>query len=168
MNATRSAFCAALAVLVSAPVHAQAPQLDRIEILEFGIYSVTRQQIEKSQTTAGGQLAVAKEYKLITPTEMVTARQGVSFGIKYVVIGKPNGSRVRSNWITRFPAGGLVNSNGRKFDRAEVAWEDTIGAPTYRTYAFDETWEMVPGVWTFELYFNGRKLGEKRFSVVMP
>jgi hypothetical protein len=33
-------------------------------------------------------------------------------------------------------------------------------------YIFDDPWELVPGLWKFQLWFGDRMLAEKEFTVV--
>jgi hypothetical protein len=72
------------------------------------------------------------------------------------------------NYVTRFPPSGMVNDKGQKLEKTQFEWNDTIGQTAVRTYTFDNAWEIVPGDWTMEFYYEGRKIGEKRFSVTAP
>jgi hypothetical protein len=164
----RGVLCAALLVLMSATAGAQAPQVDRINIIDFGIYTATYQKRKKEEKTASGTVAISTDFKLVTQTETVSARLGLRFGINYVVVGKQNGKAVTLDAITRFPPQGVVNVKGETFYQNEIKWDVTIGEPSFRTYKFDHVWEMVPGTWVFEFYYQGRKLVEKRFTVVVP
>jgi len=51
----------------------------------------------------------------------------------------------------------------------DIFYETTIiGKLTLTGYWFDETWETVPGKWKFELWYKGRKLAEKTFTIYKP
>jgi hypothetical protein len=41
-----------------------------------------------------------------------------------------------------------------------------IGKVLYFGYGFENDWELVPGTWTFEIWFQGRKLAVEQFTVV--
>ena len=36
----------------------------------------------------------------------------------------------------------------------------------YRDYTFAHDWELLPGVWTFQIWYQGRMLAEEKFTVV--
>jgi hypothetical protein len=38
----------------------------------------------------------------------------------------------------------------------------------YESYHFDHDWGKVPGVWTFEIWYDGKKLLEQKFTVSKP
>jgi hypothetical protein len=42
------------------------------------------------------------------------------------------------------------------------------GIGRYSGWRFDETWEMVPGVWTMQVVYEGRVLVEQSFQVLEP
>jgi hypothetical protein len=41
-----------------------------------------------------------------------------------------------------------------------------IGAQLHRDYTFEHDWELLPGVWTFQIWYQGRLLAEEKFTVV--
>jgi len=139
-------------------------RIDRIEIATFGIFSpgdVTK-RIEAPGTNG---LTLREGRKLLSQTETVPGRIGTTFGINYTLVGSPKGKVVRLTYVTRFPAGGMVNDKGERLEKSQFDWDDTIGAPATRTYTLDHAWEIVPGEWNLEFYYEGRKIGEKHFTV---
>jgi hypothetical protein len=83
-------------------------------------------------------------------------------------VAPPPGQVVKLNYVTRFPQTGMVNDKGEKLAKSQFTWNDTVGKNAVRTYTLDHAWEVVPGDWTMEFYYEGRKLGEKRFTVTAP
>jgi Domain of unknown function (DUF3859) len=43
-----------------------------------------------------------------------------------------------------------------------------IGALCLLGYGFDNAWEIVPGVWTEQIWYQDRKLAEQTFTVSGP
>jgi hypothetical protein len=41
-----------------------------------------------------------------------------------------------------------------------------IGQVLYFGYGFENDWELVPGTWTFEIWSDGRRLAEEKFTVI--
>jgi len=39
------------------------------------------------------------------------------------------------------------------------------GMRAYREFQFDQSWEIVPGEWTFEFWHGKEKIGEQKFCV---
>jgi Domain of unknown function (DUF3859) len=43
-----------------------------------------------------------------------------------------------------------------------------IGAICLLGYGFDNAWEIVPGVWTEQIWYQDRMLAERTFTVSKP
>lgn len=160
-------FLSAL-LLLAATVAATAQTVDRIKVLDFGVY--TREVIgaEKMSGVAIGRINTSQNFKLVEKTDTIVLKKGPTFGVRYETLGKPRGSQVKLTWVMRFPEPGLVDPKGQRFFTNEFSRDHTIGNESFRAYSFDEQWEMVPGEWTFEFWDGPRKIGEKRFNVVKP
>lgn len=158
----------ALLVLLAFSTTAGAQTVDRVKIVDFGVYTRDIIKIEPTPGVATGRLHIAKNFKLKEKGDVIVARLGTSFGIRFQTLGNPNGKAVNLTWITRFPSEGLKDPKNGHFNYNEFTRTHTIGEDTYRTYTFDEPWEMVPGEWTFEFWDGPKKLGEKRFRVILP
>jgi len=48
----------------------------------------------------------------------------------------------------------------------KVPWSYVIGQKQGYTYTFDNEWEAVPGKWSIQIWFRGKKLAERDFEVV--
>ena len=159
-------LCALLVLLVPAVASAQRVKVDRVDIIEFGVYSAVVESVRRSDTTAMGHVSSLTDIKLRSKTDTVCARLGERFGIRYVVVGQPRGMAVELDWVTRFPPPGAVNARGKQFAVSELKDTKMIGDEAFRSYTFEEEWEMVPGVWSLEFHYKGRKVGEKTFTVL--
>jgi hypothetical protein len=145
----------------------QAPKVDRIEIVDWGIY---RTEIAKTRQAAGAVTGTTDELanvKLVSSTTTVPARIGTRFGFRYRVVGSPDRASVKMTAVIHFPSEGLRNpKTGERILRDVTSWTRNIGAVTYNGYGFDEEWELVPGTWTYEILLEGRKIAEQSFTVV--
>lgn len=160
----------ALLLLVAAPsVSAQAPRIERIDLVDYGIYeSEFTRRIEDSKSVGGSRSGV-KMIKIKERTSTIQARNGLQFGIRFFVVGEPKDAEIRLKFVLRFPLPGMrdaatgVASYRNEYVRtAKVGWADFSG------YSFDYDWEMVPGVWTFEVWEGDRKWVEQPITVVKP
>lgn len=154
-------------ILVLTPTAAtsQEVRLDGIIVTEYGLYDRRITGKVKAESTAIGHLLIVTDRKLTAATDVVCARLGVTFGFQYRLLGKPVGAGVLIEAVTQFPPQGMVNAKGERFARNTYTWPDTIGDTGSRTFTFEEPWEMVPGVWSFEFHYLGRKIGEQRFTI---
>jgi hypothetical protein len=164
----RLAAIALWSLLSSASVYAQAPSVEGADILWAGIY---RAQIvgtfEQPATASGKTNQLANIVKLETTTT-VRARLGTSFGFQYSLSGEPEGWPATINIVVILPKSGLLNpATQKRYYREEWrAAPNTVGATSVVGYLFEQDWEMVPGLWKFEIWHSGRKLGEQSFCVV--
>ena len=148
---------------------AQGRKVDRIEIIETGIYRAETALIEQAPATATGQRNILSETKLLVSTTRIEAKVGVHFGMRYRVVGLPNHATIKLTSVTQYPGAGLKKPGTETLQaRGEHALSATIGAVNYRGYVFEHDWELVPGTWTFELWDGKRKLASQAFNVVKP
>jgi hypothetical protein len=156
--------------LVFATVASQAQNItiDRVDIVESGIYKIHRTgKTAQSQNTAVGALRPATEGVLLKATTTVPAKAGTSFGVRFTVMGKPFGAKTKITLITLYPAQGLRDPDtGKIAQLSELELGIEIGKRDGRTYTFDTAWEAVPGEWTLEFWHEGRKVGGQTFTVV--
>ena len=50
-------------------------------------------------------------------------------------------------------------------------WKESVACSVFTTFAgwtFDNQWELIPGEWVFQIYYEGEKLVEKSFTVYNP
>ena len=165
----RPASIALLLLVASSTVWAQAPRIERVDIVDYGIYesSVTR-RIEDSKA-AGGSRSGVQMIKIKERTSSIQAHRGLQFGIRFFVVGEPKEAEVKLKFVTRFPVQGMRNATaGVTSYRNEYAGAAKVGWADFFGYSFDEDWEMVPGVWTFEVWDGERKLVEQSITVAIP
>jgi len=144
-------------------------KIDRIEIVEAGIYRAETASVETAPDTATRQRRILSDTRLVASTTRVEAKVGVHFGIRYRVVGTPSLASVKLVSVTQYPAPGLKNPKGGSIQtRGEHALFATINQLNYRGYLFEHDWELVSGTWVFELWDGKRKLASQTFDVVKP
>ena len=144
-------------------------KVERIEIVEAGIYRAETAGIEQAPGTATRQRNILSDTRLLVSTTRVEAKLGMHFGMRYRVVGTPNLATVKLVSVTQYPAPGLKNPKGDKPQtRGEHSLFATIGQINYRGYMFEHEWEMVAGAWTLELWDGQRKLASQTFTVTKP
>jgi hypothetical protein len=164
----RAAALVLLALIGATGVRAQAPSVDRAEISWAGIY---RGQIvgtvDQPGTASGKTNQLANIVKLETTTT-VRARLGTSFGFEYRLEGAPEGAAAAVKIVVVLPKAGLFNPVTKQRTHREE-WRPApsmVGGASLAGYLMERDWEIVPGIWKFEIWHDGRKLGEQAFCVV--
>ncbi len=147
---------------------AQAQTVQRIEIVESGIFTAHQDRKVEAPGTAVCTTNIVSDVQLVQETATIPARIGVRFGFRYRVVGKGRGT-VTLTKVNRLPAPGLRNPDtGNVTITERTTIEAAIGETRYTGYSFDHDWEFVPGTWTFELWQGDRKLTSRSFDVVKP
>ena len=158
-----------LLLLLAAPSLAAQPRVDRIEIVSAGLFKSKIAKRIASPSSATGTRDVIASERLLRRTTEIEARLGVEFGLRYRIIGAPKGGKVAVKIVTIYPGDGLRNPKSDKpTQREELNVDREIGRVPYESYRFDHDWEMVPGVWSFEFWYDGHKLAEQKFTVTKP
>jgi len=155
-------------VFTAADAYAQTPHIERIDIVDYGIYTA---DLQSAQRDAQGILqSSSTNVRHVQTTRDVPAQLGVRFGFRFRVVGAPIGAEVRLKKITIFPPGGLRNpASGQVISRLEDTLTTTVGNDArYTAYKFDDPWELAPGPWTIELWHGDRKLASQSFTIFKP
>jgi hypothetical protein len=152
---------------IIATSNARALDIRRIEIVEYGIYTVDKKSC--SRDAQGIERCDRSNVRHAATTWNVPAQIGVEFGLLYRVAGAPNGSPISVKRVWRLPEPGFRSPSADKpvhsLDREDVT---KIGDTVFVSYGFDDTWELVPGPWILEFWYGDRKLDERRFVITRP
>lgn len=140
-----------------------------VDVVGKGIYQVTVGDIVADPEAPTGEAATPLTFALIEATASIPARIGIEFGAEYRVLGNPDGADVTLDIVTLYPAPGLADPRlaepirENRFQRTKK-----IGEVEYVGYSFEDDWEMVAGTWTFQIWYDGRKLFDESFTVTEP
>jgi hypothetical protein len=162
---------ALLLLLLQSPTaaYAQEPQVNRLDVVEYGIYTATTTGYSAAPGTASGRLQSIANVSHTETTLTIPAQPGVRFGFRYTVVGSPTGAVVPLHFVTIFPKPGLLNPETQQLkSQNDYDGEVRIGDINAKLYILNHDWELAPGVWTFQIWDKSRKLAEQSFTVVRP
>ncbi len=156
------------ALLVLAPLAAITADLrvERIDVVDAGIYTVAIDEETADPNAPGGTIAAPITATLVEATATVPARLGLEFGLRYVIVGEPVGAEVPLDFVIIYPPPGLIDpAEPEPLRESRYTRPKKIGETVYLGYGFENDWEMVPGVWTFEIWHGDAKLASLSFAV---
>jgi hypothetical protein len=131
-------------------------------LLDYGMYA-TSGETNCDFSKPIGYCALRSIDHLATATDIPGAL-GVSFGIHYAL--DSGAATIRS--VVFFPPAGLKNPRFPATAHSYIHDESCDGSDCYDLYALDFPWEVVEGIWTFQIWSNGSLVLEKKFRVVLP
>jgi len=67
--------------------------------------------------------------------------------------------------VTIFPSPMTNPATRQPQPRDENHISLTIGTVAYDGYAMENNWEVLPGPWTFQIWYQDQKLAEQTFTV---
>jgi len=147
---------------------AYAQVLQRIDITEYGVYTMETEKTTAAPGTASGTIEEVSGIDLVGATTVVPAQLGTAFGFRYKLIGQPKATVSLKN-VTRVPAPGMRNPQTGNVTLTDVFFQERkIVSEYYRLFRFTEPWEIVPGLWTFEIWDGERQLVSQGFLVQEP
>lgn len=125
--------------------------------VEYGVFESRYQDFKP------GERVLTSSDQSIQQTEVVPARLGTKFGLRYTLVGKrENDTPLTLLYLTP----GVTTPDGQRHDKFEVIQKMAPGASQdVMAYEFTETHEVVPGAWHFMVFQGDRLLAEKRFEV---
>ena len=149
------------------PFCSTAAEVEGVTIIEYGIFKAKELRQENTPATATGTSNIVTDVELVQRTDNIPAIAGTRFGFRCIIKGSPQGQEVKI--VRRNILPGLRNpKTGNIFYTEEYERTQRIGKEFYIGYKFEENWELIPGKWTFQLFYGGRKLAEKTFNVYKP
>ena len=136
-------------------------EIDILEYGEFKAYSVKRKDAEN---TSIGKMTILKEIELLKQNNTIDSSIGTQFGMKFFVKGSPKGASIPLSVRVLHPK--TTNPDTQQTSTIDE-WiaNAKIGSANYSGWIFEYNWEVVPGEWTIQLLYNGKKLTEKKYTV---
>lgn len=161
-------FPALVAMLAAMPVAAVAaePMVERIDVLDAGIFTIETGATTAEPGAPGGETTAVTKATLLEATTTVPAAIGTDFGFGYTVVGEPEGEMATLDFVASYPEPGLADPDADEPIRElRFSREKAIGATDYFGYTPEVDWEVVPGAWTFEIWFEGKQLASQTFTM---
>jgi len=164
------AFAFPVLTFVAAPAARGADaRIDRIDLIAAGFYDATAAKVVSTipaPAAAGGNTHQLADVALMAETPAESARVGIGFGIRFRSAGEPRGAQATLRSVWKIPDPGIRNpASGTTFRESVADFTTAVGAVHWRGYGFDQPWEVVPGVWTIEIWQGERKLLERSFTI---
>jgi Domain of unknown function (DUF3859) len=159
----RATTAAMLATFVLAtPSHAQPQELQpSCEILDFGLIERygNESSVRGGDTATGTYTRVQRADFPEDSTSLIPATLGIDFGVARSFKNIPKSGIVEL--VISHPA--IVTPDGRRLTKSVIPTSPTAFGNSYR---FDQPYEVVPGEWTFEFFYEGVRLCGKAFHVI--
>ena len=116
--------------------------------------------------TPTGTVGTDVNWHFVSDSPDVVGKIGTQFGIGFRLEGTPAGEGVTLHAAFTFPRQGIRNPNtADALHTTKVAFPNMkIGALSLLGYGFDNAWEIVPGVWTEQIWYQDRLLAERSFT----
>ena len=154
-------------LFTSAVCQAQQEALRDVQIVEFGVFSmIDSGGYVGAPNVIAGKSHAGTEASLIESTTDIHAAVGTSFGIRVKFIGEPDGATIPCTAKCLHPK--FTDPTSRQSSEVEQ-WDNvgTIGSAGYIGYTFDNSWELVPGQWTIQIFVGSKLRVEKAFKVIV-
>ncbi len=145
------------------------PSVTGITITNTGTFTgeTTSAPARPGPQSPTGTVGTEVDWHFVSDSADVAGKVGTQFGIEFRIDGTPPGEGVTLHLALTFPPRGIRNPNtGDMLHTAKIAFPNLkIGALCLVGYGFDNAWEIVPGVWTAQIWYQDRMLAERTFTV---
>ena len=150
-----------LIVLIYVPI-ARAADVTSIEIIEYGKYEV--QRVGEATKTATGTLeSKTSGVTFVQQTQSIGATHTNALGVRFTVHGSPSGGAVVVHVVLKTP--GITPPGRKTVYNHSTDYNVNIEEPFLYWWGFREKWEMVPGTYIIQLFYNNKMYAEKSFKV---
>lgn len=144
--------------------HGARPQ---ILIVNFGESTSTPSGTSvRVPTTTTGVINDSTDFRFVRNQVFdIPARLRAAMAVEYFVVGGPTGKTVTLEMRTIHPP--LTNPATGETTRVS-RWFTAVpkNFKQWRAYTFEYDWEVVPGEWTFEFWYDGQFVTQQVFNVV--
>ena len=162
-------FWLGLALLVFAAGTASAQRAKSVEVYEFGTYVANGAHYTHAPSAQGIKIEGHDGYTHVETTRTITARIGARFGFRYRVTGTAPGVYAPLKMVWKFPPPGIVGADPKNPVELEVVEFDATSNDSYViTMSLESASDLVPGIWTFQIWSGDQILTEQKFEVLAP
>ncbi len=155
-----------LLCLLAVPAVAADARIQRVDVLDRGVYTIATGSASAEGSTPTGEVTAVTTATNVESTDNIKAKVGLEFGLRYVVIGAPEGAEVPLDFVILYPEPGLKDpAESTPLRESRYQRKKKIGETVYLGYGFESEWEIVPGTWTFQIWDGDRELAEQTFTV---
>ncbi|MEE9368734.1 MAG: DUF3859 domain-containing protein [Pontiella sp.] len=166
-NKSLSTHYVALAISTLFLMMGCSGQVDRAEIVGYGITDNISAEIVKRQDAVLGKDGIYDGWNLLEKTTQIPNVENIQFGVEYVVHGSSMSKTITVEEVIIFPSGGLINPVlGKNYLSDESKMKIHMNKPNSFCYRFETSWEQIPGIWVFQIKYKGKILAEQKFEVV--
>ena len=161
----------ALCVVSATPARAQTATVTGVEITWYGVYQAEQvKKVEEPGALSGTRRISRNVIPPSVNSDRIAIADNTRFGFGFRLIGAPDGAQVKLKIMQRMPPPGALNVvTGRRTRLGEVEANAKIGAPTLFTgWLIGKAASAPAGEWTFEVWYEGRKLAGKTFTLYQP
>ena len=143
-----------------------SPQIDHVYVTEAGKYIVSYTQTDNGSTNGAAPTPTA-HVRYLPASDAIHLGDNPRFGVRYSLVGSPDGADVEIKCVTIFPKPGAQKPGAAApLPREESTWPRALGDAYYCGYAINDNWQKIPGDWTFEIWHGDKKLATQTFNLV--
>src|SRR5262245_26577956 len=153
---------------------AQESWITDARVTWYGVYQAGHDKVVEDKSSFTGTRTVSTG--IVPPTvnsDRIPAILNSRFGFGFVLSGTPTDAGVKLvklRFVRNFPAAGItdVKTGERRFREQGEYNMDVALKEHLCGYIFERDDELVPGLWSFEVWHGDRKLVEKSFTAYKP
>ena len=139
-----------------------------VHVKSFGTFRLEGLKLEERADQTTGVVGSVSQTVFEEQTDRIPLRIGAAFGATFTVEA-PGQSTVRLRSVTLYPSPGLRNPvTGVTGSHDEAVMTYRVGELSSDWFLFYYDWELVPGVWVWQLWDGDKKLAEKSFTLAKP
>jgi hypothetical protein len=170
MRGGSNLLAVAFALFFAAPFagNAAAQTVQRVDVSKYGTF-FSEKGIDEQPTRQGIERQRVPGAKHLETARTIIAQIGTQFGFRYRLVGTPSGAPLPIRIVAKFPAPGVMGKNNPKPVLQDDYYEfAVIGREDFLTWTFEKRTDLVPGIWSFEIWSGNRKLADEKFNIVLP
>lgn len=132
----------------------------------YGITERDRVEFFNVRDRSTGELQKITDARILKRTRFIPAKRDLSFGFTYSLRSEVVKS-LPVRLVTIHPP--LTNpETGKTSTEYSRMGRLKVDSDLNRGFSFDHDWEMAPGMWAFEIWFEEKLITRQEFEVYLP
>ena len=135
----------------------------KVQELNSGISQSRAVYKEEMTDSPSGLHSFSDNFRIVKQTDTIPARLGQKFGVIFQMTSSADRPlEVEQVWIFPSP---IRFADGREFKEVRYKVEKPTNEPTFSFYELENEYEVVKGEWIYQMFYQGKKIFEKKFHI---
>lgn len=142
--------------------------IQKVELKNYGSLVAFNEDKTPSNESISGYFLHSDRVEFIEQSDVLHGAVGLSFGIEYFISGLDPGAKKQDTRFASIIKHPLMTNpaTGKSATQVKEEKYNYLNQTNYDSFTFEYDWEVVLGIWTFQITQDNNILLEKTFEII--